>query len=198
MKPMHSQGPLVTNFEGDPVEIGSASGRFVARTLGAEGATGTEEDCENARRLQACWNACEGIDTDLLEAMGTGTFNRARDRAYADRKVREALLLTLQDIAGYPAEFGSIEDDGTLLARIEEKAKNAVAQATQAMSAATCPDTDRSPVILLQKAVMELYKELRLVELELMGWAEECPDHLNKDMMARLRSVSAAITKIWD
>ena len=37
-----------------------------------------EEDEANARRLLAAWNACDGIDTDLLEGLGAGTFQRER------------------------------------------------------------------------------------------------------------------------
>lgn len=39
---------------------------------------GLEQVCQNvteanARRLVACWNACEGLDTDKLERFGLGT-----------------------------------------------------------------------------------------------------------------------------
>ena len=34
----------------------------------------------NARRLAACWNACEGVDTDLLNAAGDGILKKSLNK----------------------------------------------------------------------------------------------------------------------
>ena len=45
----------------------------------------------NARRLVACWNACEGISTDALERLGT------LDRARVDLDVIRAQAIAQRD-----------------------------------------------------------------------------------------------------
>jgi len=57
----HTKGRMTYEKEG--ISIAMKAGReLIART------TGVHYDNEaNARRLVACWNACQGIDTDLLE-----------------------------------------------------------------------------------------------------------------------------------
>lgn len=41
---------------------------------------------ENMRRLVACWNACVGIDTQMLEGFSPGFLARYPDRVLAERK----------------------------------------------------------------------------------------------------------------
>lgn len=227
----HTSGPLVSPHEGDPVQIGSTSGRFVAMALGCNETIATEEDYENARRLRACWNACDGIDTELLEDMGTGTFVRARDHAYEDRKLCDALLETLRSIAEYQGNFNSVEDGGAMLSRIEAKASAAINQVQSAvkhsgefsglqdiqrilgqivskaaLSIGKSTNTDReassdpgamqSHVAHLPTTVTNMYHELRLIEIELSGWLEECPLQMNKEMVQRLLSVRAVLQQI--
>lgn len=74
MSEQHTPGRLVEDTRGPRADIRSESGRIVAVTYGlgfpktAEGLEKrTKEDRANRRRLAACWNACEGIDTEYLE-----------------------------------------------------------------------------------------------------------------------------------
>ena len=50
-----------------------------------------DNDEANARRLVACWNACEGISTDALERLGT------LDRARVDLDVIRAQAIAQRD-----------------------------------------------------------------------------------------------------
>jgi hypothetical protein len=50
-------------------------------------------DC--AQRLVAAWNACDGLDTGLIEGMGVGAFMRAADRMGAERERTRDLLVRL-------------------------------------------------------------------------------------------------------
>jgi len=58
----------------------------------------------------------------------------------------------------------------------------------------TTPD-ERVFNACLISAAIDMYTELRLVEVELMGWAEECPVHLNKAVIQRLLSVHRTLSK---
>ena len=58
----------------------------------------TPADAEaNLRRIIACFNACDGIETFFLEAMGKGTFLRARDRAHQERTAHSKLVQAVLD-----------------------------------------------------------------------------------------------------
>jgi hypothetical protein len=49
---------------------------------------------ENARRLAACWNACQGLSTELLEGITTGgdtLLDRFEQREKIERKLKTAL-----------------------------------------------------------------------------------------------------------
>jgi|GEM_PF-4942883 len=58
---MHTEGKL----RQDANLISDENGFFIASTYGE----GIAKDKENARRLVACWNACDGLPTDILESM---------------------------------------------------------------------------------------------------------------------------------
>ena len=76
MTTQHTPGCVEHDMRGYPhSDVRSVSGRKIANTWG----TGhpktseaykhrTEQDRANARRIVACWNACEGIPTEELEA----------------------------------------------------------------------------------------------------------------------------------
>lgn len=55
---------------------------------------------ENARRLVACWNACEGIETDDIEAHSVNIIHKLHDDA-AKRVLseRDELLAALKELA---------------------------------------------------------------------------------------------------
>lgn len=77
MSTAHTPGLVVHDTRGYPhADVKAASGRSVANTWGLKGRPSKtaeayqrrlEEGRANARRLVACWNACNGVDTDLLE-----------------------------------------------------------------------------------------------------------------------------------
>jgi len=60
----HTKG-LLKVFEKDPTFIRTSEGRKRVGSTSSMGETETDE--ANARRLVACWNACAGIETDVLE-----------------------------------------------------------------------------------------------------------------------------------
>ena len=75
MSAKHTQGPLVLAqhgaIRGGPMVryINGSAQEQVAMTTGA-GWMSKGEHIENARRLVACWNACQGLTTDDLEKAG--------------------------------------------------------------------------------------------------------------------------------
>ena len=62
MSTQHTPGPWVSEFEGDPVLVGTPGGRFVAMTLGCDDSVATAEDYANAALIAAA--------PDLLAVMG--------------------------------------------------------------------------------------------------------------------------------
>jgi hypothetical protein len=50
---------------------GRVEANQIKHTLLAVDRLGSDTVAENSRRLAACWNACEGISTDELEAVAT-------------------------------------------------------------------------------------------------------------------------------
>ena len=77
MSAAHTPGRLAHDQRGYPyADLRSESGRGVAHTWGACSSQPksaenykrrTDEDRANARRLAACWNACEQLSTEQLE-----------------------------------------------------------------------------------------------------------------------------------
>lgn len=78
-------------------------------------------DCEEmARRLVACWNACEGVETDLIEAAGDGLLAKALKQVGQKHEAlrnaeaqRDELLVALENIIdGTPIGEFNRNDDG--------------------------------------------------------------------------------------
>lgn len=102
MSEKHTQGPLVLGQHG--AILGGPMVRFINGSAQEQLAmtTGTSwmepgEHIENARRLAACWNACEGISTERLEDLGRPLMQHligCDERAA--RQVKEAADLTSQ------------------------------------------------------------------------------------------------------
>lgn len=66
----HTPGLLVVSEEGSGFGIENSDGKPIAQAQKVMADTlyrGVKERQANARRLAACWNACEGLDTELLE-----------------------------------------------------------------------------------------------------------------------------------
>lgn len=61
----HAQGPLTADAR---LYLRDKHDNIIARLAGTTGKYESEE--MNARRLVACWNACEGITTERLEDLG--------------------------------------------------------------------------------------------------------------------------------
>lgn len=83
----HTQGPWNVSMN----EIESATGELIATVI-------RDQDGHvkaNARRIVACVNACEGIETGMLEGFSPGFLKSLPDRAYADRQHRDELLEAL-------------------------------------------------------------------------------------------------------
>lgn len=58
----------------------------------------TEGDIANARRIAACWNACAGVRTDVLEQAGTRQdWCDLMQELESDRDAARALLAELMD-----------------------------------------------------------------------------------------------------
>lgn len=104
MSTQHTQGLLHVAGQ-DKVQIRSDKHQ-IAKAWSFAGKTGQE----NARRLVACWNACEGIGTDFLENIamtGDTLASRFKARDETERKLaaqRDELLAVLKDWVAGDAE----------------------------------------------------------------------------------------------
>lgn len=88
----HAQGPLTADAR---LYLRDKHDNIIARLAGTTGKYESEE--MNARRLVACWNACEGITTERLEDLGRPLMQHligCDERAA--RQVKEAAGLTAQ------------------------------------------------------------------------------------------------------
>lgn len=111
MSAQHTQGRMTVHTDGADgwplLMIGGPAGRIVANVNTESGVDTTKAPSiafkpmpatENARRLAACWNACEGLATDLLEnivMVGNTLRTRFEMRTNEEREMiaqRDALL----------------------------------------------------------------------------------------------------------
>lgn len=99
MSEKHTHGPLVLSqhgaIRGGPMVryINGSTQEQVAMTTGADW-MGPGEQLENARRLVACWNACEKVSTEDLEALtrpGDVSFAMTIDMLVRERDHFQAL-----------------------------------------------------------------------------------------------------------
>ena len=101
MSSKHTQGPLVLAqhgaIRGGPMQryVNGSAQDQVAMTTGANWMA-PGEHVENARRLVACWNACDSIDTEHLEKYGLPGF---AEKISDLREQRDKLLDKLKQLA---------------------------------------------------------------------------------------------------
>lgn len=102
----HTPGRLTVTHNSRETSTIYCEGKEVARVhMDSEAHEDDEQHCENARRLAACWNACDGLPTESLEKLGT------LDRANVEMNVfrahllaqRDALLAELHRMENHPA-----------------------------------------------------------------------------------------------
>lgn len=102
----HTPGRLTVTHNSWETSTIYCEGKEVARVhMDSEAHEDDEQHCENARRLVACWNACDGLPTESLEKLGT------LDRANVEMNVfrahllaqRDALLAELHRMENHPA-----------------------------------------------------------------------------------------------
>lgn len=145
----HTEGPLATDAYGNVQdETGASIATVTNWDMRHDRLSG---ECEaNARRIVACWNACEGLRTESLERM-PGTFAQAMIHnnflelwsEYADAKAqRDELLNALRDaLQGLQREYVNLamtyegtpyENDRAFMEIKEryENARAAIAKAT--------------------------------------------------------------------
>ena len=108
---------------------------------------GTEQQDENARRIVACVNACEGIDTKALEIVDGAARLAVDDLAgevsmvHAAKKQRDDLLAALElmvlihdEPSGFEGKFGKALDDA--ISQQKEKIDMSLANARAAIAKA--------------------------------------------------------------
>lgn len=121
MSEQHTPGPLKNVKH----SIYSDAGYSIALALLTRSSLGEEHDEANARRLVACWNASEGIDTEDLEAGSVNIIDKLHDDAA--RRVmaqRDELLEALKHIEGV-----ALADEWRDLPEIAKHARAAIAKA---------------------------------------------------------------------
>jgi hypothetical protein len=125
----HTQEPWFVNEDGiirvgkpnvndymDPIPIASAW-REGAFSDGEE----TEESQDNARRIVACVNACQGIKTeDLFALQGTTILKTANEVANSIIKQRDELLAAAKELMAAQAHYDELDAPGSArLSRLE-------------------------------------------------------------------------------
>lgn len=106
------------------------AGQAIARTVNPQ----TEgEDEANARRLAACWNACEGISTENLEA--NNSVKALAENYNSAKALLEELLEELKNIANAtPRNWGApLNDTASFQAWAQSRARAAIAKAEGAL-----------------------------------------------------------------
>lgn len=123
---------------------------------------------ENMRRLVACWNACAGIDTDLLEGFSPWFLARYPDRALAERRTleghnKELLTRLVQAIeaSGYsvsgPTDSRAAEDGEPAWVC---SARGAIANAQQRTVAGDAPALNAPISLLSERTRLKIAKYL--------------------------------------
>lgn len=124
MSEQHTQGRLMAQVESYAIaDTGDYDANFNIRAEGnlelLATVCGCDDDEANARRLVACWNACDGISTEALERLGT--IDRARVELDVIRvqaiTQRDELLEALGKIAD--GDLGEIRFHANYAAMIE-------------------------------------------------------------------------------
>lgn len=143
MSAQHTPGRMTVHIDGDDgwplLMIGGPAGRIVANVNAESGvdtskapsiAFKTMPAAGNARRLAACWNACEGLSTDLLDnivLVGETLASRFKLRDETERALetqRDELLAALEQVK---ANAGSPE-------KVYQLSSAAIAKATGSAS----------------------------------------------------------------
>lgn len=150
MTTQHTEGPLRVT---ETFDLESQDGFTVAVSVDcaqfdADGMTTTE----NARRLAACWNALQGVPTEVLEEavkLGIGHFNdmvlfenllkwkRQRDQL---QELNAALVAALEEIVAEEWR----DDDDPILDCARSKAREALAKARRYASTRLAAEIGRS------------------------------------------------------
>jgi hypothetical protein len=93
----HSKEPLRVVYDHGYIDILGADDSFVAETFGSDLRPTKELADDNARRIVACVNACEGIPIESLEAFNDWSkAGVASAKTYRDQ--RDELLAALKGI----------------------------------------------------------------------------------------------------
>lgn len=139
----HTGGALIfaeSEYEPNRFTIG-ANGKWLM-SIQHNGEQTMPQQRENMRRMAACWNACEGIPTEVLQANQAGGLPwRVADQIEA-RVMRDELLKALQDLVkvcklaldygGRTTEYFRARDGHLVKACDDMKSANeAIAKATR-------------------------------------------------------------------
>lgn len=148
MSTQHTQGQLVTgSSELDQMDLISEDGlEFVAAMHEFGSMPGKRE--ANARRLAACWNACEGVSTEDLEAD-----HAHKGGPLLNRKLREHKLIA-QAMVRYGEQLAAAR---ALLAEILAGDDARIA-ALKSCGSLNLPDFDTSPAWAMTKRIRAFLK----------------------------------------
>ena len=128
MSEQHTQGRLHVAGQ-DKVQIRSDKHQ-IAKAWSFAGKTGQE----NARRLVACWNACEGISTDELETTGGAAvgWTRTASKLIHATTQRDELLAALKLARGALRQAATDVSDWGAYAPAHFQTKHKLADDVQA------------------------------------------------------------------
>lgn len=121
----HTQGKLSISEIGVGFEIQDQDGNVLFQSQQVPKDSRHDRRIANARRLVACWNACDGISTEELEAgFSIGLIRTIRSRNAVERQ-RDELLFALIDLL--PDAISNHIGGADTQARIDA-ARNAIAK----------------------------------------------------------------------
>ena len=124
MSDKHTQGRLATSESTEHwgrtnAHINDADGNM----LGSIWCGTTEQNKANARRLVACWNACEGLPTAWIEGGAADILEHAKSL----KSQRDELLAALLECERYGGGYTNC-NESYLPPTVREKARAAIAK----------------------------------------------------------------------
>ncbi len=135
----HTPGKLVISSIGVGFEIESEAGEVIAQAqqvTSQDHMQGLAIRKENARRLSACWNACEGISTEALESVTHAALGWSRTASKLIKATRQrdellaALKLAYAALVNSSAKMDHYGEPKLRHSQAEKIALEAIAQAT--------------------------------------------------------------------
>lgn len=89
--------------------VAKSNSQKIVALCGVAGANDETESIDNVRRLVACWNACQSIETGYLERYGLPDFAQKISDLIEQRENLLAALTLCREMVGHPDNIALID-----------------------------------------------------------------------------------------